>query len=134
MPCKHENAEISTQGVYQYCHDCGAVRMRNRNRMGKWEGGTPVNFARHNFTKRKENSMPPQNDAVRELAERIASDIGSRMPYKGAAEVAERIIRDAIRPLLAAVEATGSYGRHRDFMQALERLRDEAARWKEPGR
>ena len=90
--------------------------------------------------------MPTQNDAVRLLAERIASDVGSRMPYKGAVEVAERIIRDAIRPLLASATTQGLeavcnyYCLYDEDAHAIEHgdeckaYRDELARWKETGR
>ena len=90
--------------------------------------------------------MSTQNDAVRELAERIASDIGSRMPYKGAAEVAERIIREAIRPLLditqdsmkllAAIRVDYATTGLLEFRlrENENTLQTELARWKEPGR
>ena len=71
--------------------------------------------------------MPPQNDAVRELAERLFRTAQFEKVHD-----VERIIRDAIRPLVAA--GNDVLWELRDSSERKQALIVELARWKEPGR
>ena len=86
--------------------------------------------------------MPTQNDAVRELAEQASgmicakdwSESWGENKHTQLTNVLERIIRNAIRPLLAQVDDVLEKGRTANGCDSFHmNLREERERWKEQG-
>ena len=89
----------------------------------------------------RRKAMPSQNDAVRQLADAILTATFDYTAPQWAHERVEHIIRDAIRPLLAASydvrDASDGFLYDRqtsdELQRAIERLQTELPRWKEQG-